>query len=172
MKRTFTLGIMGLALLLSSCNSEEKMIQKAAMGYLDAMGNYRIAEAEQFASKETIETTLTIIQKNIMPNMDSSYIKRNTPATIEILEVNIQTDTTAVVNYKKTTPIKVQEGSLNLVKRDEKWQAVVAMNAPSSLLIPTDSASVSSRQKMMEKKTLSPSKELPEKFQKGNVNNN
>jgi len=172
MKRTIALGILGLALLFSGCNSEEKMVKKTAFGYLDAMGNYRISEAEQFASKETVETTLKVIEQVIMPNMDSSYIKRNTPATIEITEVNIENDTTAVVNYKKTTPIQIQSGELNLVKRDNKWQAVVSITLPSALKIPSDSASVENEKKKFENKTFTVGKGMPDKFKQNNENNN
>lgn len=130
--------IAGLTFLSSACNSEEKMIQKTAYGYLEAMGNYRIKDAEPFASKETVENTLQVVEKFIMPKTDTNYIKKNTPATIEILSVEKNNDTTAVVSYKKTTPLTVQRGTLNLIKRDDKWQAVVLINVPKLLLTESD----------------------------------
>ena len=77
---------------MTACKSDERMIEKNAMGYLMAMGNYRIAEAENYATTETINHTLHFIENTIMPNLDSSYIVQNTPATIEIKEIRIIDD--------------------------------------------------------------------------------
>lgn len=166
MFRKSTWAILSLSLLLMACNSEEKMIQKAAYGYLDAMGNYRIKEAEQFASKETVETTLHVVENNIMPNTDPNYIKRNTPATIEITGITKETDTTAVVSYKKTTPIQVQSGTLNLIKRDEKWQAVVLINVPQALLIPASDSTAKVNIQKAKNMQLKRGEGFPDKFKK------
>lgn len=116
--------------MLSACQSEQQAVEAAAYGYLDAMGNYRIKDAEEFASPITIETTLHVIEESIMPATDTNYIKSNTPATIEITDVTLNSDTTATVKYKKTTPIKVQEGELKLVKLNDKWLAEVRIKVP------------------------------------------
>lgn len=169
MKKNVFIGLLGIALLFTGCNSEEKMIQNAAYGYLNAMGNYHLSEAVPFASKETVEETIKVIEHVIMPNMDSTYIKRNTPATIEILEIVQENDTAAVVTYRKTTPIKVQRGTLNLVKRENKWQALVKMNVPQALTIPTDSTAIEKRNQELKKiPKLQKSNELPGKFKREN----
>ncbi len=111
------------------------MIENAAMGYLYAMGNYKISEAEPYATEETVENTLHAIEKYIMPNLDPSVIQQNTPATIEITDIRIENDTTAIVSYKKTTPIQVQEGKLDMVKRDKEWKAQVSIQIPDALKI-------------------------------------
>lgn len=103
------------------------------MGYLNAMGNYRISEAEPYATEETIENTLRAIEKYIMPNLDSNVIQQNTPATIEITDIQIVNDTTAEVSYKKTTPMQVQEGKLDMVKRGDDWKAQVSIEIPAAL---------------------------------------
>jgi len=105
------------------------------MGYLTAMGNYKISEAEPYATEETIENTLHAIEKYIMPNLDPNVIKQNTPATIEITDINIVNDTIAEVVYKKTTPIQVQEGKLDMVKRGDEWKAQVSIQIPEMLKI-------------------------------------
>ena len=97
------------------------------------MGNYQIKEAEAYASEETIEKTLHVIEESIMPNLDPNYVKQNTPASIEIKEVNQLTDTTAEVKYVKTTPIQVQEGSLDMVKRNKEWKAQVIIQLPEAI---------------------------------------
>ena len=117
--------------LITGCKSEQALIEDAAMGYLTAMGNYQIKEAEAFASEETIEKTLHFIEESVMPNLDENFIKQNTPATIEIQEVNLLSDTTAEVKYVKTTPIQVQNGKLDMVKRDKEWKALVLIQIPS-----------------------------------------
>lgn len=117
--------------LLVGCNNTAKEIEKVAYGYLDAMGNYRIEDARPYASKKTCENTLEVLQKSLMPKVDTNYIKSNTPATIEILGVEVLSDTTAVVNYKKTTPITVQnDGRLDMIKEDGRWSAEVIIALP------------------------------------------
>ena len=132
MKKTTTvIATLAVSLfMLVGCKSDQALIEDAAMGYLTAMGNYRIKEAEAFASEETIEKTLHVIEESIMPKLDKDFIKQNTPATIEIQEVNLLTDTTAEVKYVKTTPIQVQEGKLDMVKRNKEWKAQVKMQLP------------------------------------------
>ena len=124
-----------LFLLLVGCKSEKSLVEQSAMGYLTAMGNYKISEAEPYATEETIENTLHAIEKYIMPNLDPTVIKQNTPATIEITDINIVNDTTAEVAYKKTTPIQVQEGKLDMVKRGNEWKAQVTIQIPEALKI-------------------------------------
>ena len=121
--------------LFCGCKSEQSLIEDAAMGYLTAMGNYQIKEAEAYASEETIEKTLHVIEEVIMPNLDPNYVKQNTPASIEIKEVNQLSDTTAEVKYVKTTPIQVQEGSLDMVKRNKEWKAQVLIQLPEVMKI-------------------------------------
>ena len=96
-KTTLLFSAFALLLLLMSCKSEKSLVEQSAMGYLTAMGNYKISEAEPYATEETIENTLHAIEKYIMPNLDPNVIKQNTPATIEITDVTIVDDTTAEV---------------------------------------------------------------------------
>lgn len=134
MKKKQILIIGGLALAIAflamSCKGDEQMIEKNAYAYLDAMGNYRISEAENYATTETINNTLHFIEETIMPNLDQNYVRQNTPATIEINQVTIIDDSTAEVAYTKTTPIQVQEGKLAMVKENQEWKAKVIMNIP------------------------------------------
>jgi len=131
----FILCAFAMTSILSCCKSEKSLIEQTAMGYLTAMSNYKISEAEPYATAETVENTLHAIEKYIMPNLDSNVIKQNTPATIEIIDVSIVDDTTAEVTYKKTTPIQVQEGKLEMVKRDKDWKAQVNIQIPEMLKI-------------------------------------
>lgn len=130
-KTTAIIAILAVGLfMLVGCKSDQALIEDAAMGYLTAMGNYRIEEAEAYASEETIEKTLHVIEETIMPNLDKNFIAQNTPATIEIQEINLLTDTTAEVKYVKTTPIQVQDGKLDMVKQNNEWKAQVLIQLP------------------------------------------
>ena len=133
--RKIIIVLLTMPLLWVSCKSEKSLIEQSAMGYLTAMGNYRISEAEAYATEETIENTLHAIEKYIMPNLDPKVIKENTPATIKITDVTIVGDTTAEVTYVKTTPAQVQEGKLDMVKRNKEWKAQVFIQIPDALKI-------------------------------------
>ena len=118
-------------MVLASCGSNpQKEIEKNAYGYLDAMGNYRIDDARPYASTPTCERTLDVLQKYILPKTDTNYIISNTPATIDILAVELLSDTTAVVSYSKTTPLQVQSGKLDMVLEDGRWCAEVIIALP------------------------------------------
>ena len=118
-------------MVLASCgNNPQKEIEKNAYGYLDAMGNYRIDDARPYASTPTCERTLDVLQKYILPKTDTNYIISNTPATIDILGVELLSDTTAVVSYSKTTPLQVQSGKLDMVKENGRWCAEVIIALP------------------------------------------
>ena len=45
-KITLLFSAFALFLLLMSCKSEKSLVEQSAMGYLTAMGNYKISEAE------------------------------------------------------------------------------------------------------------------------------
>ena len=112
-------------LLMAGCNTDEKKIETVAYSYLDAMGNYKIDDARPYASAETCEKTLDVLLHHIMPKVDTGFIVSNTPATIEVLKVSKTSDSTATVDYKKTTPIQVQNGTLDMVKEAGEWKANV-----------------------------------------------
>lgn len=121
--------------LLWACHSDTEAIRQAAQGYLQAMGDYRIADAAPFATEETAATTLHYIATNIMPHADTdsafaAYIASNTPATIEITAVERTSDTTATVAFVKTTPIQRQQGQKQLLKRNGQWRVHELIQVP------------------------------------------
>lgn len=129
MKKTTFIPLLILLLCSTQCNTEQSLIKDTAYNYLDAMGNYRISEAAPYATKQTQEKTIRVINERIMPNMDSSYITKNTPAEITIKDVRMVNDTTAMVVYKKVTPIKRVIDSLKVVKQNGQWKASAIINA-------------------------------------------
>jgi len=128
-----------MTLLFWACNNDARQIERVAYGYLDAMGNYRIEQAEPYAAPETIEGTLHFIEKNIMAEAaDSSselahYIKSNTPATITINKVEILNDSVATANFTKTTPLLTHSKDITLVKRNGEWKVYQVLQIPDAV---------------------------------------
>lgn len=126
MKRTLT--IVALALLVGSCTSEERQIERNAYGYLDAMGNYLIDQAEPYASEATRNSTIVIVRDKIMPRVDKELIRANTPATISIDSLRILCADTAMVYYTMATPLSTKHDFLPMVKEDGQWLAYMPLN--------------------------------------------
>jgi len=117
-----------IALLFCSCgNLEREAMEQAAYGYLDAAGNYRFADARQYASPRTCEVTLAFFDQ-LMARVDTHYVASNTPAKITIKSVHQTSDTTAYALFHKKTPIKTQDDTLQLIKIGGKWLADVPIN--------------------------------------------
>lgn len=116
-------------LLMAACNSDEEKIKESAQGYLNALGNYRPAEARPYASVETCEKTLAFYEA-LMNYTDSSVFKNNIPATITLGEISYSNDTSATVAFHKSTPITEQDGTLHMVKRGRKWLAHEVIGFP------------------------------------------
>ena len=112
----------GIVLLFQSCKSEEQMVQHVAYAYSYAMANYHVDEAEQYATEETKNTTL-VKARTLVQAVGDAYILSDTPAEVEITNVEFQSDTVAIATYHKTTPIKDMTGTLELRKRNGEWYA-------------------------------------------------
>lgn len=127
MKSFFSLVVFsGIVLLCHSCKNEEQVVQQVAYAYSYAMANYRVDEAEQYATEETRNTTL-IKARSLMQSVGDVYIQSDTPAEIEITNVELKSDTVAIATYHKTTPIKDMTGTLELRKREGEWYAHIPL---------------------------------------------
>ena len=122
MKQNITLALLATVLLLTACASDEEKIEKVAYKYSYAMANYDVDGAEKYATPETVETTLNTA-RGLLTIVDTNYIKSDTPASIEITNIQIVDDTSAVVTYHKTTPIKDFSSTLDVRKRHGRWLA-------------------------------------------------
>ena len=130
MKRfIFIPSLLCAGLLMAACSSDEEKIKESAQGYLNALGNYRPAEARPYASVETCEKALAFYEA-LMKYTDSSVFKNNIPATIALGEISYSDDTSATVAFHKSTPITEQDGTLHMVKRDRKWLAHEVIGFP------------------------------------------
>jgi hypothetical protein len=122
-KKTSLLSIIMLCLIVAGCNPEKKAIKDVAYKYSVAMANYKVDDAESYATSETRNTTL-IVARRMMKKVGDAYIAADTPATIKILTVDQTSDTTAYAVYHKETPSgKNFSDTLQLRKRNGTWQA-------------------------------------------------
>ncbi len=110
-------------LFVNSCHKNDKAIKQNALQYAQAMADYRVEDAKAYATAETRERTLQFFIDNIVPHVDSAYIASNTPATIEITSVEHLTDTSAIVHYRKKSPIQEVDASVEMRLRSGQWLA-------------------------------------------------
>lgn len=131
----YRLAILSSLLLFIGCSNPQQhteAIEKAAQGYLDAMGNYLIDDAAPYATRQTREKTIPTLNE-IMAKADTSYINSNRPATITIKGSRMLSDTSARVYYHKSTPIKEDDDSVRVVLEDGQWLVDVRL-APLPLI--------------------------------------
>lgn len=121
-KNTLLLFFIVLLTLCTSCNRDEKKARKVGYDYAFAMANYQVEEASKYATPETQNTTL-VLAKNYTQAVGEDYIKSDTPAKVETVDFTRIDDTTAIMNFHKTTPIKDTRFSLLLRKRNGRWLA-------------------------------------------------
>lgn len=126
-KKWFAIAAMFIAV---SCTNTSDRIADYAYKYSYAMANYKVSEAIPYCTRETQETTIQFALQMI-ENVPEEYIASDTPAEIEIKDINITSDTTATVVYHKTTPLKNFDGTLNMVKRGKEWLAHSPMESKS-----------------------------------------
>lgn len=111
---------MATLMSIACSNTPKNDIECAAQGYLDAMGNYLPEEAIPYATSFTREHTIPTIRQ-IITLSDTAYMNSNKPATITIHSSRMLSDTTAVVYYHKSTPIKEVDDSVAVVLEEGKW---------------------------------------------------
>jgi hypothetical protein len=111
-----------LLILCTNGKRDENRAKKVGYNYAFAMANYQVDEAAQYATPETKNTTL-VLARNYTKAVGEEYIKSDTPAKLETLDFTRLDDTTAIMNFHKTTPIKDLRFALLLRKRDGHWLA-------------------------------------------------
>ena len=115
-----------IVLLLSvpcimACNNDTKEISQVAYDYID--------DAEQYCTEETSNSTL-VMARYLISLVDTAFIASNTPAEIKIEKVERTSDTTAVVTYHNTTPLKSYSNTVDLLRRDGRWLVHLPLTAP------------------------------------------
>lgn len=124
--------IAALTLLLTSCH-RDAALRESAMSYVQAIAEYRIDDAKQYATDETVQNTLRVVEFYIMPILDSTYIEQNTPAKIHIDSIQHQSDTVAMVYYTKKTPIQKAHAQIEMRLQNGQWKAHQPIELPAML---------------------------------------
>ena len=119
-------------LLCTACSNDQKAIEEAAYGYLDALGNYHVSDARPFATTQTCDVTLNFLD-TLMTHTDPQVYANNIPAEITINEVTMTSDTTATVAFHKSTPSTQQDGTVDVVRVDGKWLVDQVIDIPAPL---------------------------------------
>ena len=114
--------------LLLSCSNDKEGVEKAALGYLNAMGNYKPSEARPFATVETVNTTISFYEM-MVKYTDSSVYSNNIPAIITITSTSIE-DSSAQVCFHKSTPTVEQDGTIDLIKTNGHWLVDQVLDIP------------------------------------------
>lgn len=118
----FTLLLSVLLILTTGCDNNKKKACDVGYKYAYAMANYQVDKAAKYATEETKNTTL-IMAKHLTKAVGEEYIKSDTPAKVEIVKYSQLDDTTAVIEFHKTTPIKNSNFPLLMRKRNGQWMA-------------------------------------------------
>lgn len=128
MKRLLLSCILLITTTMLSCISDEQKARNAAYNYADAMANYKLDDAAKFATEETVNTTITT-GKSLLKFVDIAYIDSDTPAKLEVTNMEKKSDTSAVVSFVKNTPIKQDTRfTVEVRKRNGKWLAHSPLN--------------------------------------------
>ncbi|MBR1517009.1 MAG: DUF4878 domain-containing protein [Bacteroidales bacterium] len=136
----YSIFLLSFACLLGSCteDADQKAIKEVALNYVDATSNYDLELAEQYATQQTKDITLSFFKKTVMPHLDSATMQKNMPAENEIVRVRMISDTTAVAYYHKKTPRDEYTDSLNVVKQNGQWLVDFVVVIPSYLNLIND----------------------------------
>ena len=126
MKKILLLTIVVGAISLTSCaqkTNEKKIVKAVAYEYEQALANYDLDQAEKFASSET-KARFIPKARAMVKKVGREVIEADMPAKVKISDIEISSDTTATVKWKKKTPRSRSNGTLELRKRDGVWQAL------------------------------------------------
>lgn len=122
-----------IVVLFNACKMEERRVEKAAMGYLEATSAYDMDLACKYCTPETSES-LRIIKDHILPQLPQDYIRQNSQAEVKVTSIEIVGDTLAKVAWWKKTPTDTYSDTLKMVKREGQWLADVRFVIPQELL--------------------------------------
>ena len=154
MKKTFK--ILSLAVItfvmMTACNSDRKQIETVAVDYLRAINiDCDFNKAKQFATPETQEL-LTLLDQLFSPGdssavIDAAFKEKFANSTIEIVAIEMESDSSAAVEYKiivkdkdgnidtETLSEENSRGALLVKKVDSKWLAHQPKEAPENEFI-------------------------------------
>lgn len=120
MKKQFYVIAATVLILMAACSAKESQLKDYAQHYLEAMGNYKPADAQPYVTPETANATIKFFLM-LMEHTDPAVYRNNMPAEITLGQIEYTNDTCAIVSFHKSTPSTQQDGKLHMVKRKGKW---------------------------------------------------
>ncbi len=124
MKLLRVLPIVLSAVVLFSCNSEKREVERVAQAYLDAETNFKIDEARQYVDGEEMTSALNMIENFVMPNIEKSVLDSLLPNKVKIKNTEMFADTAAVVSFHSTNPKQESDAQILMRKIDGSWKVV------------------------------------------------
>ncbi len=104
--------------LLVSCKSEEEKVADIAQDYLEAVTNYHVDKAKEYASadfRSILETMAYFLSVTPKEKLDATL-----PNEITINKTLLNADT-AIVYFHSKNPSNECDAQLKMIKTDGKW---------------------------------------------------
>ena len=124
MKLLRVLPIVLSAVLLFSCNSEKREVERIAQAYLDAETNFKIDEARPYVAGDEMTSAMNMIENFVVPNMEKSVMDSLIPNIVKINDVEMFADTMAIVSFHSTNPKQESDAQIRMRKIEGQWKVV------------------------------------------------
>ena len=124
MKLLRVLPIVLSAVVLFSCNSEKREVERVAQAYLDAETNFKIDEARPYVAGDEMTSAMNMIENFVMPNMEKSVLDSLVPCKVKITDVDMFADTAAVVSFHSSNLKQESDAQILMSKIDGEWKVV------------------------------------------------
>jgi len=124
MKLLRVLPIVLSAVVLFSCNSEKREVERVAQAYLDAETNFKIDEARPYVAGDEMTSAMNMIENFVVPNMEKSVMDSLIPNIVKINDVEMFADTMAIVSFHSTNPKQESDAQIRMRKIEGQWKVV------------------------------------------------
>lgn len=124
MKLLRVLPIVLSAVVLFSCNSEKREVERVAQAYLDAETNFKIDEARLYVAGDEMTSAMNMIENFVVPNMEKSVMDSLIPNIVKINDVEMFADTMAIVSFHSTNPKQESDAQIRMRKIEGQWKVV------------------------------------------------
>lgn len=139
-KHITNIFILALLLMAAACNTKDdkQEIERVALGYIESTSIYDFDAAEQYASEQTKEVTLSHLRL-LYRLVDSTSLANARKATFGVDRVKITSDSTALAIYHKEVASSAYTDTLNMVKENGAWKVDLVIVIPPIMQMITDS---------------------------------
>ena len=123
MKLLRFLPIVLSAVLLFSCNSEKREVERIAQAYLDAETNFRIDEARPYVTGDEMTSALNMMEYFVLPNLSEGLLDSLVPNKVTIKKTELFGDT-AIVSFHSKNLKNESDAQILMVRNDTTWLVV------------------------------------------------